>query len=309
MGVPYGAPAGRVAVPVVLRYTSARSTHLRSLAGIVLVTRVRRLHFRGKTILPAQLLFGDGLSVSATITRAQRRAHFFKLTARRISITRRGGAMTTAELEALVKLTRSELASLSLRVTALTSYVTQHFATIESDIDALESATGELRSELRGLGSRIGAVESSLVEVRTALRQHIDQLQSSTNTELDGLKARLTKAEDRVTTTATEVASTLQRITNAEQQSAEVSTTLTGLSARTSDAATANHALVGRLGAVEQSLAGVGSGQLSATVSTVLQLQNSLSSLTAEVTGLGNSVTHTASRLTWARPSEGSRAG
>src|SRR5712691_9466071 len=58
MGTPYGARAGRVAVPVLLSYGSARATHVRSLVGIVLVRRRRMLRFHGKLLLPDRLVFG-----------------------------------------------------------------------------------------------------------------------------------------------------------------------------------------------------------------------------------------------------------
>ncbi len=170
------------------------------------------LHAHAATVRAGSLRVGDTLSLTAHITDAQSDSDFFKLVAHAITVGSNPQTVSLTQLQKLVTETRAELATLSGRVTDLTTYVHQHFAAIDSDLAALHASTDQLGGALALLESRTSAIKTDLANTKAALQQRIDALQSSTDTQLDGLKTRLTDATRRISTVETDISGAVAAI-------------------------------------------------------------------------------------------------
>jgi hypothetical protein len=188
-----GLPSGtRVAVPVLLDYTSRRRAKLRAPLAMLKLPRtatVRGPH--GSRLTVAQLRIGDAFKAIVPVPRAARAAAYPAMNAvsTRFIVTRRGTALSADELQA-------EILALSGYVNALTAYVVAQFADLRGQVAALRGDLTSLQSAVNALKAQVDSLP--LPTAVTTLITQVTQLE----TQLQTLTTQLNTATSDISTLA-----------------------------------------------------------------------------------------------------------
>lgn len=193
VGAPYVASARSTALPVLISKQSMKRARLKSPIGVLIVPRRRTVSTPDGRVLPGNLRLGDRWKGRARISRANRRELYTRIALKRIDVYRRSKALSTAELKALVKELRRDLARLAGYVTDLGDYTQRGFrdvnarlAGLRSDVDGLRRDVSALRADLNALSARLDAaiagLESTVSTVTTELQPQVQQLITSLTT-------------------------------------------------------------------------------------------------------------------------------
>ncbi|HVE68041.1 MAG TPA: hypothetical protein VNB64_05610 [Solirubrobacteraceae bacterium] len=188
----------RTGVPVLLDAASRRRAKLRGPLALIKVPRTALVRAPGNQRVPlANLRPGDAFSAPVRVTAATRRAPypFFNAGASTFRLTRRGTALSAAELQA-------QLTALYGYVGSLTGYVLTQFADLRSQMAAMRADLDNLRSALAGLQAQLasldGVVGAEITKLVERISQLETQLQSVTN-QISQITASTTEIQQLLT--------------------------------------------------------------------------------------------------------------
>lgn len=195
VGSPYLADSARTAVPVLLSKETARAAHLTSPLGVVVVPRRRLLRMPGGSVLPGNLRVGDKFRGSGRVGADARHAVYPRVALTTFTVTKRSPQLSTAELEALLTKTRTDLANLATTVNALSANT--------------QRAIGDLSARLAAVASDLAAVKGDLA----TLKANVADLTGRLNTTAASLLANITQVRSDLQTQVTDVATNVQALT------------------------------------------------------------------------------------------------
>jgi hypothetical protein len=167
-------PSGsRVAVPVLFDAKSRRTAKLRSVLGMLKLPRTTRALVPGGRRVPlSELRSGDVFRVRLRVPAGARRSAYpaMNATAASFRVTRRGTALSAAELQA--------------QIAALAGYVVRELADLRAQIASLRSDLGALGSSVAALRAQVANMPggATTTEQITTLIKEVSQLQTQVET-------------------------------------------------------------------------------------------------------------------------------
>ena len=168
----------KVVVPVLLDQRSAKRARLTAPVGVLLLKRAQRVKVRGQRarVAPEFLRPGDRLRSRARVTKQARRTGYWRLPARRFTVTKRAAALSPAELAVLLTGLGGDLGRLESALGGLTAYVQAGFAKLDTDLGGLRTNLGALATALADLEKRVEALESGMPALGTQVSELASQL-------------------------------------------------------------------------------------------------------------------------------------
>jgi hypothetical protein len=179
-------PSGaRVAVPVLLDARSRKRAKVRAPLALLKLPRTAKLRApKGQRVTLAQLRAGDVFKATLTVPRAARKAAYPAMNAgaAKFLITRRGTALSAAELHA-------EILALSGYVGQLSAYMLAQFAdlrgqmsSLRSDLVGLQAAHNALKAKVDGRPTDVGSQITTLITQVSQLQTELQSLTTELNT-------------------------------------------------------------------------------------------------------------------------------
>jgi outer membrane murein-binding lipoprotein Lpp len=188
-------PSGaRVAVPVLLDARSRKRANMRAPLALLKLPRSARPRApKGQRVTLDQLRAGDVFKVTLTVPRAARRAAYPAMNAgaTRFLVTKRGTALSAAELQA-------EIVYLNGYLGQLTAFMLGQFADLHAQVASLRSDLTGLQAAVSALQAKVGSLPTDVAGQITTLITQVSQLQS----ELQTLTTQLNTATSDIATLA-----------------------------------------------------------------------------------------------------------
>jgi outer membrane murein-binding lipoprotein Lpp len=188
-------PSGsRVAVPVLLDAASRRRAKVRSPLAMLKLVRTAKVRApKNARLTIDQLRAGDVFKASLTVPRAARKAAYPAMNAgaTKFAVTRRGTALSAAELQA-------EIVSLTGYVNQLTAYMLGQFADLRGQVASLRSDLTGLQAAVSSLQAKVGSLPADVSSSVTTLITQVSQLE----TQLQSLTSQLNTATSDIATLA-----------------------------------------------------------------------------------------------------------
>ena len=274
IGAPYAAKK-RTAVLVVLDARTARRARLESRIG-ELRLRARKVKVRRGSRIPAtRLRVNDRFKARTKVPRGARRASYWQIGLRKLTVTKRSRTLSAAELEELVAKLREDLAKLAEALAAHAQYTAGEFQAVRSDMASLRADMNALRSDLTALSAELAAVSAQLAALETALQAQIDALSD----DLAGLEQQLQAVLDDVAALDSAVTALGAQLSALQTDVATLTSDLASLTATVG-------ALSGQLGdlsslggTVEALLTGAAPGDVADALDDIAALQSGLAAV------------------------------
>ena len=175
----------KTVVPVLLSARSAKRAKLRSPVG-VLVLSARSVRTPAGAIRPLLLRPADRVKTRAKVRAGDRRASYWRIGARSLTVTKRSPTRSAAELEALVSRLRADLAALSKALTWLATYTQNGFVKHSADIEALRREITALKAQVAALAAEIrrmgGTLPTGTIPLGPGGTPSVDELVKSVET-------------------------------------------------------------------------------------------------------------------------------
>jgi hypothetical protein len=188
-------PSGsRVAVPVLLDARSRKRAKVRAPLAMLKLPRAARPRAPGgQRVALDQLRPGDVFKATLIVPRAARKAAYPAMNAgaTKFLITKRGTALSAAELQA-------EIVSLTGYLNSLTAYMLGQFADLRGQVASLRSDLAGLQAAVALLQSKVGGLPPDLQDQITNLITSVSTLQ----TELQSLTSQLNTATSDISALA-----------------------------------------------------------------------------------------------------------
>jgi len=249
----------KVVVPVLLDQKSAKRAKLRVPAGVLMLKKGKKVKVAGQRarVAPALLRVGDRFRARSKVNRAAARAYYWRIGAKKFTLTKRSATLSPAEMIALLGGLGKDVARLDAALTSLATYVQMGFDKENADFAGVQSQLGALATALAALDKRVAAMEAGLPGMEARLQQQIDDLSG----DLAALKTQVGTLETQLGALQTQVGTLQTSLTSLQN---EVDT------------------LSGDVSTLKTQMATVQSG--------LAALQTSVSSLQTAVTGLQGSI-------------------
>jgi hypothetical protein len=192
-------PSGsRVAVPVLLDARSRKRARVRAPLALLKLPRTAKPRApKGQRVTLAELRAGDVFRATLTVPRAARKAAYPAMNAgaAKFLITKRGTALSAAELQAQIVALSGYVGQLSAYMLAQFAALRGEVSSMRADLAGLQAAHNALKAKVDGLPADVGSQVTTLItqvsELQTELQSLTTQLNTATS-DVAGLAAKLT---------------------------------------------------------------------------------------------------------------------
>ena len=233
MTAPY-ANGKQVVVPMLLDRKSLKRAKLRTPVGVLVLKGAKKVKVVGQRarVAPALLRAGDRVRARANVTKAVRRASYWRMPARSFKLTKRSAALAPAELQALLVAFGGDIRRLDAALDAIAKYVHAGFQKLGGDLGALRGQVGSLATALQALEQRVAALEAGLPALEARMQAQLDALAQQFGTlasQLTAMQAQLAALDGDVAGLEADMAAIESQMAQLTADLAEVQTAVGAL--------------------------------------------------------------------------------